>query len=200
MALTMTSGFNRLANTEAQIRSVIASTVIIPEPKHKPFVSKKKEAKRRLAEQERQLAELRSSNLDQISFAEPAPSTLSDAAKEHAELLEFEAQLRRDWGLDPEPALVILPEKVKVPAKAKPPIEAAFVSPKPKHHLSLVKRQIEVVLQVVRADGQQIPFYHCDPGMNEFEAELNAGRKARSYGLRVLSTINITRKEHAREV
>jgi hypothetical protein len=204
MALNTSSGFSRLANTEAGIRSVLASIIVEPEPKHRPFVSKKKEAKRKLAEQQAQLALLQASTLDQITFNSSDPSPLTAAAQQRAELDDLAAQLRRDWGLDTtpaEPAPVVV--KKKTPLKAKPPLEtaeAAFTRPKTKHHATLIKRQIEVVLQVARADGTLIPFYHCDPGINTLEAELAAGRKAREYGLRVIETIAITRKEYAREI
>lgn len=201
MAMNTSSGFCRLANVEANIRSVLATIVEEPEPKHRPYVSKKKEAKRRLAEQQAQLALLQASTLDQIDFS---LSVLTPAANEQSDLDAFAAQLRRDWGLDttpaePEPVVV----KKKTPLKTKPPLEsaeAAFIRPKAKPHATLIKRQIEVVLDVQRADGTRIPFYHCDPGMNRLEAEIEAGKKARSFGLKVLGLIAISSKEYAREI
>lgn len=201
MAMNTSSGFSKLASTEAHIRNVLASIVIEPEPKHRPYVSKKKEAKRKLAEQQQQLALLQASTLDQISFSS-FDTPLTSAAQEQAELEAFEAQLRRDWGLDVTPVVEAKPVK-KTPLKSKafipptPPVEAR---PKPKPHATLIKRQIEVVIQVARADGSLIPFYHCDPGFNRLEAEIAAGQKAREYGLRVLRTISITSKEFVREI
>jgi hypothetical protein len=200
MALNTSSGFSRLANVEADIRSVLATIVVEPEPKHRPYVSKKKEAKRRLAEQQAQLALLQASTLDQIDFSIP---DLTLAANEQSDLDAFAAQLRRDWGLETTPAEPAPVAAKKTPLKTKPPIEsaeAAFIRPKAKHHATLIKRQIEVVLDVERADGTRIPFYHCDPGMNRLEAEIEAGKKARSFGLRVLGLIAISSKEYAREI
>lgn len=204
MAMNTSSGFSRLASTEASIRNVLASIVIEPEPKHRPYVSKKKEAKRKLAEQQQQLALLQASTLDQIDFSWSESPPLTSAAKDQADLDAFAEQLRRDWGLDTtpaEPAPAVT--KKKTPLKAKPLLataEAAFIRPKPKQHATLIKRQIEVVIQVARADGSLIPFYHCDQGINRLEAEIAAGRKAREYGLRVLRTISITSKEFVREI
>jgi hypothetical protein len=199
MALNTSSGFSKLANVEADIRSVLATIVEETEPKHRPYVSKKKEAKRRLAEQQAQLALLQTSTLDQIDFS---LSDLTPAAKEHSDLDAFAAQLRRDWGLETttEPAPVTAK---KTPLKTKPPLEAAeaaFIRPKAKHHATLIKRQIEVILDVQRADGTRIPFYHCDHGINRLEAEIAAGKKARSFGLKVLGLIAISSKEYAREI
>lgn len=204
MALNTSSGFSKLANAEANIRSVLATIVVEPEPKHRPFVSKKKEAKRRLAEQQAQLALLQASTLDQITFDCSDQPPLTTAASQQADLDAFAEQLRRDWGLDTnsaEPAPVVA--KKKTPLKAKPPletIEAAFVRPKAKLHATLIKRQIEVVLDVQRVDGTRIPFYHCDHGINRLEAEIAAGKKARTFGLKVLGTLSITSKEYAREI
>lgn len=75
------------------------------------------------------------------------------------------------------------------PAVAKP-----VPPPKPiaKPVKQVVKHRLEVILQVARADGSEIPFYHCDTGISKFVAEMNAARKARGYGLTVLSTISVT--------
>lgn len=212
MALNMNSGFSRLANTEAHIRDVLASIVIEPEPKHRPYVSKKKEAKRLQAqqqllkdEQQQQLNLLSAATLDQIVFDIPSHSAPTLAGQAQSELDDFAAQLAREWGLFQEASVVTPPPVVaqpkRMPKKKAKPVFTAPPAPaaKTKPVLSLVKRQIEVVLQVMRADGSQVPFYHCDTGISEFEAEIAAGKKARSFGLRVVSTINIIRKEYALE-
>lgn len=60
---------------------------------------------------------------------------------------------------------------------------------------SCFKRRLEVLLQVRRRDGSEIPFYHLDACTSSLEAEINAAKKARGFGLTVLKTISTAVKE-----
>jgi hypothetical protein len=62
------------------------------------------------------------------------------------------------------------------------------IAPKPKPK-SCVRRQIEVIIEICRADGTRLPFYHIDSCSSTLEAEINAAKKARKLGLSVLRTI-----------
>ncbi|MNG18188.1 hypothetical protein D3C84_1022260 [compost metagenome] len=44
-------------------------------------------------------------------------------------------------------------------------------------------------------DWFEVPFFHVEYNMTAVEAEILAGKKARSYGLKVLNLISVTSKE-----
>ncbi len=202
MALNIGSGFSRMAQMESQLQQALASLPNQAPAGHQPYVSKKKEAKRRREEEARRLAELQSATINDIEFVIPE-ATPNEA---RTDLAELEREMRALLGLDVPPPVVATPAPVvtkpkpkRTPLKAKPMI----LPPEPVKHAEkpvtqIVKRQLEVLLQVVRADGVEVPFYHCDPCMSELEAEVNASKKARGYGLRVLSTLSITTTESIR--
>lgn len=210
MALQIGSGFSRMAQMASQIEYALASLPEQVPAGHQPFVSKKKEARRKRAEEARRLSELKDATLTEIVFALPE-STVIDAAKAKSDLEELEREMRAQLGLDKPDPVVAAPipvakptTKPKVMAKRKPkPSPFVSASPPPpvktveKPAKQFIKRQLEVLLQVLRPDGIEVPFYYCDPGISEFVAELNASRKARGYGLQVLGTISITTKEYA---
>lgn len=197
MALSTGSGFSKLARIDSQIQAVLSTLVEEPTPKHQPFVSKKKEARRKREEQERALALLRSTPLDQLEFVLDQTPQGSSA---QTELEELEQQMRSALGIDTaQPVVVAKPAPI---AKALPTIDpdSLFVKPKvvkPRTEMHIVKRTVEVLLRIRRPDGLELPFFHEETKGSEFEAELAAGKKARSYGFNVLATIQVTVKEQA---
>lgn len=200
MALNAGSGFSKLAQMDSQIQAVIAAYVEEPAPKHQPFVSKKKEARRLREAKERELAALRDAPLEELIFSAPAPDQqLTLAAKQQAERDELEQQMRLALGIDSiTPASVTSPKpKAAIkPLMAKPSVP---VPVKPRVEFSLLKRSIEVLLRIRRPDGLELPFFHAEPQGSQLEAELAAGRKARGYGFTVLATIKISIKEEVCE-
>lgn len=197
MALNTGLGFSRLASTEVEIQAMLATLKKETPPKHQPYVSKKKEAKRLRLEQEQALAELRSTPLDQIEFAFSSDAKPTEAAAEDAALSDLEAEMRAALGISlgsppPAPAAVAPAPKRKAKSKA-PVIEPPAPLPeKSRGEVHFVKRKVEVVLKVLRTNGTEVPFYHMDDKVSLLECELNAGKKARKYGLRVLGTISVT--------
>ena len=194
MALSTGSGFSKLARMDSQIQATIRAYVEDPAPKHQPFVSKKKEAKRKREEQERELALLRSTPLDQLDFVTLSTSP-TQAAKAQSELEELEQEMRRTLGLD-----VVKPtEVVKAIPKAAPPqplVPKPKVAAKPRVELHIVKRTIEVLLRIKRPDGLELPFFHKADDGSQIEAEIAAEKQAREYGFKVLCKIKTTVKEH----
>lgn len=197
MALNAGSGFSKLAIMDSQIQAVLAAYVEEPTPKHQPFVSKKKEARRQREAQERELAALRDAPLEELVFSLAAPDQLTQAAKQQAERDELEQQMRLALGIDTVKPAAVAPPKPKV--KAKPVVKQLVVQPsvqaKPRVEFSLLKRRMEILLRIRRPDGLELPFFHEVPYTSELEAELAAGRKAREYGFTVLSLIQISIKE-----
>ena len=205
---TSGSGFARMAQMASQIQAAIDS--LPAQPKHINYVSKKKEARRQRQEEARLLAELHDATPTEIVFALPE-STPIDASKAKHDLEELEREMRTMLGLDKPDPVVAAPipvakpiTKPKTMAKRKPKPSPFVSAPEPmpvkaaeKPVKQAIKRQLEVLLQVRRTDGIEVPFYYCDPGINHFVAEMNAARKARGYGLQVLSTISITTQEYA---
>lgn len=195
MALHTGSGFSKLARTESQIHAILATMISVPVPKHQPFVSKKKEAKRRRLEQEQALALLRTASLDDIEFAPLSTSQPTEATISQTEMAELENQMRLALGIGDVTPSATAP----VAAKAKPVApspDILFTQPAkkatPKKEVHFCKRTLEVLLQVIRTDGTTVPFYHQDDCVSTLTAEINAAKKARKYGLQVLHTISIT--------
>lgn len=191
------SGFSKLSRVETQIQEALANLPDEPTG-HQPFVSKKKEARRKREEEARRLSELKDVELGQIEFTIPTRKTL----KPEFDLTELEREMRQQLGLDvPASAPAVAAKPVafaKPPSKPLRPMATPTPppAPKPSKPQQIIKRQLEVLLQVRRPDGTEIPFYHCDTGISGCLAEMNAARKARSYGLQVVSTISITTKEY----
>lgn len=195
MALNAGSGFSKLAIMDSQIQAVLAAYVEEPTPKHQPHVSKKKEARRQREAQERELAVLRDAPLEELVFSLAAPDQLTQAAKQQAERDELEQQMRLALGIDTVKPAAVTPPKSKAAVK---PLVAKTIAPvpvKPRVEFSLLKRRMEVLLRIRRPDGLELPFFHEVPYGSELEAELAAGRQARSYGFTVLSLIQISIKE-----
>jgi hypothetical protein len=202
MALNAGSGFSKLAEMDSQIQAMLAAYVEEPTPKHQHFVSKKKEARRLREAKERELAELRDAPLDELIFSFTAPDQqLTPAAKQQAERDELEQQMRLALGIDTAIPSAVPPPKPKAKAAIKPLIAkpSVPVPVKPRVEFSVLKRRVEVLLRIRRPDGLELPFFHEELQGCQFEAELAAGRKARSYGFTVLSTIQISIKEEVCE-
>lgn len=106
----------------------------------------------------------------------PAPPGVEQASETAKRQAALEKELRATLG---------------VPTPPKPE------APKRKHvePRTFFKRQLEVILQVRDADWREIPFYHSEFNMTAVEAEIEAGKKARSFGLKVLKHIKTTAKE-----
>lgn len=103
----------------------------------------------------------------------PGVEQASETAKLHAKL---ERELRATLGV---------PAPVKaVPPKSKPAAPRTFI-----------KRELEVILLVRDQDWFEVPFFHTERNMTAVEAEIEAGKKARSYGLKVLKLVSVTSKE-----
>lgn len=108
----------------------------------------------------------------------PATFGNTDAARDAARMRELEKQTR---------AVLNLPD-----AEAQPQEQP---KPKPEKPRQFVKRRIEVILNVRNSMGAIVPFYHVDPSSSRLEAEINANRKAKGYGLTVLETRQINEIE-----
>lgn len=103
----------------------------------------------------------------------PGVEQASETAKLHAKL---EKQLRANLG-------------VPTPAKPAPP------KSKPAAPRTFLKRELEVILLVRDQDWFEVPFFHVEYNMTAVEAEIAAGKKARSFGLKVLNLMSVTSKE-----
>ena len=199
MALHVGIGFSQFAHRETELRTVIALTPPPPpEPKHKPFVSKKKEAKRRRAE----LEALKATPLTQIEFE--APCQVVQARQEANYLASLEDEMRNFFGLSDDDTEVPSPEPVSTAAPLKPRAKAVKAAPvveakpaKPAKPRGYFKREFEVILEVINCDGMVIPFYHNDTEANSSViAEINASKKARKFGLTILQTLRVETKEY----
>lgn len=102
----------------------------------------------------------------------PGIEQASETAKLHAKL---EQELRETLG---------------VPTPKKTPLKTKDATPRVR-----IKRQLEVILLVRDQDWFEVPFYHVEYNMTAVEAEIEAGKKARSFGLKVLKLISVESKE-----
>lgn len=103
----------------------------------------------------------------------PGVEQASDTAMRQAKL---EKQIRANLG-------------VPTPPKPASPIR------KPAAPRTFLKRELEVILLVRDQDWFEVPFFHVEYNMTAVEAEIEAGKKARSYGLKVLKLISVESKE-----
>lgn len=196
MAFNTGSGFADMARAETQLQAFLSTIIELPEiTGHQPFISKKKEAKRKRAEQEQELALLRTTTLDELQFGPSIAVQPTQASTARNELVDLEHEMRSALGIDTTVPTVVA--KSATPSKAKTNVTPDTLFVKPRTEMHIVKRRIEVLLQVARPDGIELPFFHEESKGSEFEAELSAARKAREYGFRVLSTIQITVQEQA---
>lgn len=128
------------------------------------------------APQERPELLLASFEFQTIPSTTPPPPGIEQASETAKRQAALEKELRATLGVPTPPT----PEAPKR---------------KPVERRPLFKRQLEVILQVRDADWREIPFLHVEYNMTAVEAEICAGKKARSFGLKVLKTIKTTAKE-----
>jgi len=210
MALTSGLGFARFAQREHCLLDLIASTP--PEPTAHELRSIRKAEKRK----RRELALLKESDFF-LDFT-PAPKssdleeqmrdalfTNSPVKSKEPELLlasfEFVPSIVKTA---PTPGIEQASETAKLHAKLEKELRANLGVPAPKKTplkrkdstpTIRLKRKIEVVLLVRDHDWFEIPFFHVEYNMTALEAEIEAGKKARSFGLKVLQLISAKSEE-----
>jgi hypothetical protein len=218
MALNSSLGFAQFAHREHLIHDFLSTVEPPPAPPTLQELRSQRKAKKR------QLRELQSLSPEQIEFAAPAISrqtedlkSLEDqmrealgidkpAPQERPELLlaSFEFQTIPSI-TPPTPGIEQASETAKRQAALEKELRVTLGVPTPsipavptRKHVErrpLFKRQLEVILQVRDADWREIPFYHSEFNMTAVEAEIEAGKKARRLGLKVLKHIKTTSKE-----
>lgn len=218
MALNSSLGFAQFAHREHLLHDWLSTIEPAPAPPTLQELRSLRKAKKR------QLRELQALSPEQIEFATPSISrqtedlkTLEDqmrealgidkpAPQEKQELLlaSFEFQTIPST-TPPPPGIEQASETSKRHAALEKELRATLGVPAPAHVIestskpaaprTFVKRRQEVMLQVRRRDGSEIPFYHLDTCTSSLEAEINAGKKARGFGLTVLKTISTAVKE-----
>lgn len=216
MALNSSLGFAQFAHREHLLHDVLATTEPAPAPPTLQELRSMRKAKKR------QLRELQSLSPEQIQFDTPSISrqtedlkTLEDqmrealgidkpAPQEQPELLLASFEFQTIPSTTPPPSgIEQASETAKRQAALEKELRATLGVPapviesetKPEAPRTFVKRRQEVMLQVRRRDGSEIPFYHLDTCTSSLEAEINASKKARSFGLTVLKTISKAVKE-----
>jgi len=216
MALNSNLGFAQFAHREHLLHDLLSTVEPPPAPPTLQELRSQRKAKKR------QLRELQSLSPDQIEFNTPAISrqtedlkTLEDQMREALGIDKPAPQERPDLLLasfefqtipsttPPTPGIEQASETAKRQAALEKELRATLGVPapaiepahKPTGPRTFVKRRQEVMLQVRRRDGSEIPFYHLDTCNSSLEAEINAAKKARSFGLTVLKTISATIKE-----
>lgn len=211
-------GFASFAQREHLIQDFIATAEPTPAP---PTLQ---ELRRQRKQAKRALRDLQSLSPDQIQFAIPSVSQQTDDLKTLEEQMREALGIDKPVE-PAKPELLLASFEFKtVSAKTPPPpgieqasetarrqaalereLRATLGIPSPvkaaepvRPHSAprtCVKRQLEVMLEVRRPDGWEIPFFHTDACASALEAEINAAKKARSFGLTVLRTISTAVKE-----
>lgn len=218
MALNSSLGFAKFAHREHLIHDFLSTAEPVPAPPTLQELRSLRKAKKR------QLRELQSLSPEQIDFAAPSISrqtedlkTLEDQMREALGIDKPTPQERPEILLDsfefqtipsttpPPPGIEQASETAKRQAALEKELRATLGVPtppqpevpkrKPIERRPLFKRQLEVMLQVRDADWREIPFHHVEYNMTAVEAEICAGKKARSFGLKVLKHIKTTAKE-----
>lgn len=218
MPLNSGLGFAQFAHREHLIHDFLSTVEPPPAP---PTLQ---ELRRQRKAAKRALRDLQTLSPDQIEFATPSIDrqtedlkTLEEqmrealgidapAPKEKPELLLASFEFIPAASITPPPPGV---EQASETARRQDALEkelrATLGVPTPptldeptrKHAAprTCIKRRLEVLLQVRRRDGSEIPFYHLDACTSSLEAEINAAKKARGFGLTVLKTISTAVKE-----
>lgn len=211
-------GFAQFAQREHLIQDFLSTAEPAPAP---PTLI---ELRRQRKAAKRALRDLQSLSPDQIQFAMPSISQQSDDLKTleeqmrealgidkpaptaKPELLLASFEFNSTPSTAPAPhGIEQASETAKRQAALEKELRATLGVPTPAHLAepvrqqaaprTCIKRRLEVLLQVRRRDGSEIPFYHSDPCTSSLEAEINAAMKARSFGLTVLKTISTAVKE-----
>lgn len=218
MAMNSSAGFATFAKREHVIQDCLSTSTPPPAPPTLMELRRERKAKKR------QLRDLQSLSPDQIEICSTSISSQADDLKALEDLMrealgvglplakkteetllgtiEFQPSASNSV---PTPGVEQASETARKHAELEKELRASFGVPSPKlpeettrkpsAPRTCVKRRLEVLLQVRRPDGSEIPFYHIDPCTSSIEAEINAGRKARGFGLTVLKTISTEVKE-----
>lgn len=216
--MALNSAFAKFAHREHLLHDFLSTVEPTPAPPTpQELRSQRKQAKRALRE-------LKTLSPDQIHFAVPTLSQQAEdfkdleqqmrealgidqpkpPAKPDLVLAEFEfttipSLVRPTPGIEQASETAArqaaLEKELRVTLGVPSPSPAIEPTRKPAAPRLFVKRRQEVMLQVRRRDGSEIPFYHLDTCTSSLEAEINAGKKARSFGLTVLRTISAAVKE-----
>lgn len=210
MALNSGLGFARFAEREHCLLDLIATTP--PEPTAHELRSMRKAEKRK----RRELSALKESDFFLDFTPAPKSSDLEDQMREalftnspvkskEPELLlasfEFVPSIVKTA---PTPGIEQASETAKLHAKLERELRANLGVPTPKKTplkrkdlLPTVryKRRLEVMLLVRDLDWFEIPFIHVEYDMTAVEAEIAAGKKARSFGLVVRKLISVKSEE-----
>lgn len=210
MALNSGLGFARFAQREHCLLDLIAATP--PEPTAHELRSIRKAERRK----RRELSSLKESDFfldftpavkssDLEEQMRDALFTNSPVKSKEPELLlasfEFVPSIVKTA---PTPGIEQASETAKRHAKLEKEISASLGVPSPKKtplkskgYLPTVryKRRLEVMLLVRDLDWYEIPFIHVEFDMTAVEAEIAAGKKARSFGLVVRKLISVKSEE-----
>jgi len=218
MPLNSGIGFAQFAHREHLIHDHLSTVEPEPAPPTLMELRRQRKAAKRL------LRDMQSLSPEQIEFATPSVSQQADDLKTLEEQMrealgidrpappakpelllasfEFETIPSRSR---PTPGIEQASETAKRQAALEKELRATLGIPTPTNAVeptrkqaaprSCIKRRLEVLLQVRRRDGSEIPFYHLDPCTSSLEAEINAAKKARSFGLTVLKTISTAIQE-----
>lgn len=218
MALNTGLGFAKFAQREHVILDVISTT---EPPPPKPTLHELR-AQRKAAK--RALRDLQSLSADQIEFAAPSISRQTEdlktleaqmrealgidkpvePVKSDIVLASFEfttvtpstpAPVGIEQASETAKRHAALEKELRATLGVPTPTNSHAPTPAPAAPKTCFKRRLEVLLQVRRPDGWEIPFYHLDACTSSLEAEINAAKKARSFGLVVLKTISTAVKE-----
>lgn len=221
MALNSGLGFSRFAEREHHLLDVIATA----EPPPRKLTLHELRAQRKAAKRAlRDLQSLSADQIqfDTPAQTSTLTSDIQSLEEQMREALGLDQPVKHD---KPEPELLLASFEFKtVPAKTAPPPGVEQASETAKRHAALerelratlgvptppkpeaptrkptaprtlIKRQLEVILQVRNADWWEIPFSHVEFNMTSVEAEICAGKAARALGLTVLKTISTTVRE-----
>lgn len=212
-------GFAQFAQREHLIHDILATAEPAPAPLTLIELRRQRKAAKRA------LRDLQSLSPDQIEFATPSIASQTDdlktleeqmrealgidnpapTAKPEIHLGSFEFKTIPSLSR-PTPGIEQASETAKRQAALEQELRATLGVPTPAHLAepvrqqaaprSCIKRRLEVLLQVRRKDGSEIPFFHSDACTSSLEAEINAAKKARSFGLVVLKTISTAIQEY----
>jgi len=218
MPLNSGIGFAQFAHREHLIHDQLSTVEPAPAPPTLMELRRQRKAAKRL------LRDMQSLSPEQIEFATPSVSQQADDLKTLEEQMREALGIDKpaptakpelllaSFEFNPAPSTTPAPpgieqasETAKRHAALEKELRATLGVPTPAHLAepvrqraaprTCIKRRLEVLLQVRRRDGSEIPFYHLDPCTSSLEAEINAAKKARSFGLTVLKTISTAIQE-----
>lgn len=211
MALNSGLGFAKFAQREHCLLDIIAATP--PEPTANELRSIRKAEKRK----RRELSMLTADDFHFDFTPAPKSSDLYSLEEQMRDALGIDTPVVKDKPevlasfefvpvipkTPPPPGIEQASETAKLHAKLEKqisknlgvPVPPKPAAPKRKEPRTFLKRELEVILLVRDQDWFEVPFFHVEYNMTAVEAEIEAGKKARSYGLKVLKLISVTSKE-----